>query len=139
MLKITIQEEAKKVRLKLEGRIVGPWVTELDRTWHSLGPSLDGKTLSVDLCGVSYIDREGRGVLADIYRQAHAVFEANTPLTEYFVQEARSNELPGMEMCKRSVKMKGPYGFELNDNCQNCKLRRQWVFLPIARGRAEGP
>jgi ABC-type transporter Mla MlaB component len=90
VLKITIQEEAKKVRLKLEGRIVGPWVTELDRIWHSLGPSLDGKALSVNLCGVTYIDREGRGLLADMYRQARAAFEANTPLTDYFVQEARS-------------------------------------------------
>jgi hypothetical protein len=90
VLKITIQEEAKKVRLKLEGRIAGPWVTELDRIWHSVGPSLDGKALSVNLFGVTYIDREGQGLLEDMYRQDHAFFEANTPLTEYYVQEARS-------------------------------------------------
>lgn len=91
MLRITIQEERNKLMLKLEGRIVGPWTTELDRTWHSLGPSLAGKKLSVDLCGVSYIDREGRGVLADIYRKTHAQFKTATPLTEYFAQEARSS------------------------------------------------
>ena len=91
MLRITIHEERDKVRLKLEGRIVGPWTTELDRTWHSLGPSLTGKKLSVDLCDISYIDREGRGILADIYRQTHAQFETNTPLMGYFAQEARSS------------------------------------------------
>jgi ABC-type transporter Mla MlaB component len=91
VLRITINEEANKVMLKLEGRIVGLWTTELDRTWHSLGSSLDGKKLSVDLCGVSYVDREGREVLADIYRQTQAQFKADTPLTEYFAQEARSN------------------------------------------------
>jgi hypothetical protein len=90
VLRITIHEEPKKVMLKLEGRIVGPWTTELDRTWHSLGPSLAGRKLTVDLCGVSYIDREGRGVLADIYREAQAEFQTDKPLTEYFVQEARS-------------------------------------------------
>jgi hypothetical protein len=79
--------------LKVEGRIVGPWTAELDRTWHSLGPSLGGKKLSIDLREVSYIDREGRGILADIYRQTHAQFEANSPLTEYFAEEARSSRL----------------------------------------------
>lgn len=91
VLRITIHEEADNVRLKLEGRIVGPWTAELDRTWHSLVPSLDDKKLSVDLRGVSYIDREGRGILAKIYRQTHAQFETDTPLTEYFAQEARTN------------------------------------------------
>ena len=91
VLRITINEDATKVMLKLEGRIVGPWTTELDRIWQSLGPSLAGRKLSVDLCGVSYIDREGRGVLADIYRKTRAEFQTDTPLTEYFVQEARSD------------------------------------------------
>lgn len=91
MLRITIHDEAAKVTLKLEGRIVGPWTAELDRTWHSLGPSLNNKKLSVDLCGVSYIDREGRGILADIYRHTRARFEADTPLMEYFVQEAQNS------------------------------------------------
>jgi ABC-type transporter Mla MlaB component len=91
VLRITLHEEADKVMLKLEGRIVGPWSAELDRTWHSLSPSLDDKKLSVDLCGVSYIDRDGRGILADIYRQTHAQFEADTPLTRYFADEVRAS------------------------------------------------
>lgn len=77
--------------LKLEGRIIGPWAAELDRTWHSIGPSLDDKKLSVDICGVTYIDRDGRGILADIYRQTHAQFVADTPLAQYFADEARSS------------------------------------------------
>lgn len=77
--------------LKLEGRIVGPWAAELDRAWRSLGPSLAGRDLSVDLCGVSYVDHDGRGILADIYRKTHARFQTDTPLMEYFAQEARSD------------------------------------------------
>jgi hypothetical protein len=91
VLRITINEEPEKLTLRLEGRIVAPWTAELDRTWHSLGPSLAGKKVSVDLCGVSYIDREGRGILADMYRKTHARFQTDTPLTEYFAQEARSS------------------------------------------------
>jgi ABC-type transporter Mla MlaB component len=91
VLRITINEEAKKITLKLEGRVVGPWAEELERTWHSLGRSLDDKKLSVDLCGVAYVDRQGRGILADIYRRTHARFEADTPLTQYFAEEARNS------------------------------------------------
>lgn len=91
MLRITINDEADPVSLKLEGRIVGPWVAELDRTWHSLGPSLEGKKLCIDLCDVSYIDREGRRILADMYRQTRAQFKTATPLTQYFAEEARAS------------------------------------------------
>lgn len=91
MLKITIQEGARAVTLKLEGRVVGPWVAEFDRTWQSLAPSLDGKKLSVDLRGVTYINTEGTEILAEIYRQTHAQFKADTPLTKYFVEQAKDN------------------------------------------------
>jgi anti-anti-sigma regulatory factor len=91
VLRITINEEPDKVLLKLEGRIVGPWAAELDRTWHSLGASINDKILSIDLCGVSYIDRNGRGILADICRHTRARFEVDTPLMEYFAQEAQDS------------------------------------------------
>ncbi len=89
MLRITIDQETDPVILRLEGRIVGPWTAELDRIWQSLGPSLHKKKLAVDLREVSYIDRQGRGILAEIYRTTHARFEANTPLTQYFAEEAQ--------------------------------------------------
>ena len=91
MLRITINDEPKKLTLKLEGKIAGPWVAELDRTWHSIDPVLDDKKLAIDLRGVSYVDHEGREILAEIYRRTHAQFEADSPLTQYFAQEARNN------------------------------------------------
>jgi len=90
VLRITIDDEADPVRLKLEGRITGPWVAELDRAWRSLGSSLGERKLCVDLCGVTYIDREGRRILAEMYRQTQAQFETDTPLAEYFAEEARA-------------------------------------------------
>ena len=74
---------------------MGPWVAELDRTWQLLGPSLGKKKLSIDLCDVSYIDREGRRILAEMYRQTHAQFETDTPLAEYFAEEARASSKNG--------------------------------------------
>jgi ABC-type transporter Mla MlaB component len=79
--------------LKLEGRIVGPWSAELDRAWQGLRPSLTHKKLVIDLCGVTYIDRGGRGILAEMYRQTKAQFQTVTPLTQYFAEEARASSL----------------------------------------------
>ncbi len=52
--------------MKLEGAIAGDWVPELQKLWQSLEASLDGKALSIDLCGVTYVDQKGRKVLAEI-------------------------------------------------------------------------
>jgi hypothetical protein len=88
-LKITIHDEPGALKLQLEGSVVGPWVGEFGRTWHELEPSLKAKKLTVDLCGVLHMDLEGRRVLAEIYNKTHAALLANTPMTEYFAEEAR--------------------------------------------------
>ena len=88
-MKITIHDEPGALKLKLEGSVVGPWVGEFDRTWHELEPSLKAKKLTVDLCGVVHMDSEARQVLAEIYKKTHAALLANTPMTEYFAEEAR--------------------------------------------------
>ena len=88
MLKVTVEEKAKLVTLKLEGRIAGPWVAEFNRTWHSLAPSLDSKKLSLDLREVTRIDAEGRRLLAEIYEKTGAKFQTGSLLIEFYAQEA---------------------------------------------------
>jgi ABC-type transporter Mla MlaB component len=88
-LRITIHEEPQASTLQLEGRLAGPLVSELDRTWRSLAASLGSKKLLVDLCGITQIDLNGRQVLADIHRGTGAEFVADTPMTKYFAEEAR--------------------------------------------------
>lgn len=75
MLKITIHPEAGTTRLTLEGRLVGPWVEELDRFWREVaatGPS----QVVVDLSGVTFIAPEGKTLLTRMWQQGaklHAV------------------------------------------------------------------
>jgi hypothetical protein len=88
VLKITVEEKAKLVTLKLEGRIAGPWVAEFNRTWHSLAPSLDSKQLSLDLREVTHIDAEGRRLLVEIYGKTGAEFQTDSLLIEFYAQEA---------------------------------------------------
>ena len=88
-MKITIHNEPDSLRLKLEGTVVGPWVREFDKTWQNLAPSLESRKLVVDLCGVLHMDSAARQLLAQIYKQTGADLLTNTPMTEYFAEEAR--------------------------------------------------
>jgi anti-anti-sigma regulatory factor len=89
-LRITIQNSKREVTLKLEGRIAGPWVEELRRTWESLAPSLGSKHLRLDLCEVTFVDAQGKQLLTDI-RKGGAAFLANTAMIKSLVEEIESS------------------------------------------------
>lgn len=92
MLRITIQEDRKAQTIKLEGKIVGPWVEELKRTWTSLAPSLGSKKLQLDLRDVAFADDQGRKILREIYQKTQAGFLTDSPLTKYFADDAMKSQ-----------------------------------------------
>ncbi len=96
MLKISIQDEANAATLKLEGKVIGPWATELNRVWSDLRPSLGMKKLCLDLCGVTFVDKAGTRTLQKIFRRTGAEILADTPLARYFAAEAMRT-IPGNE------------------------------------------
>ncbi len=69
MLKITVHERTGGWRLQLEGKLAGPWVEELESCWKTAAPSLDKRTVCVDLTGVDYVDPAGRYLLALMYKE----------------------------------------------------------------------
>ena len=82
----------------VEGRIAGPWVAEFNRTWHSLAPSLNSKKLSLDLRGVTFIDADGRRVLAEILRATGAALQTDSQLVDFLAKQAmRDNSGNGKE------------------------------------------
>jgi hypothetical protein len=68
MLKIeALTTPGGRPRLRLEGRIIGPWVAELRRTCeHAL---IDGAGLGLDLSEVSFVDPPGLDLLAALERR----------------------------------------------------------------------
>ena len=88
MLRIRIHEGANAQTIQLEGKIVGPWVEEFNRTWHSQAPSLGSKELHLDIRGVAFVDAKGRQLLREIYQKTNACFLADSPLTRHFADEA---------------------------------------------------
>lgn len=86
-MRISINQNPEAVIIKLEGRVVGPWAVELGRTWKTLAPSLESRSLSLDLRDVTYVDDAGKQALQAIYKATGANMLAGSPLTQYLAQE----------------------------------------------------
>lgn len=67
MLRITELRVDGRVVLKLEGRICGAWVNELDTTWRLAAESF-GEPIAVDLKDVWLVDGAGQEQLARMHR-----------------------------------------------------------------------
>ncbi|MFZ0735605.1 MAG: hypothetical protein WAM96_00790 [Candidatus Acidiferrales bacterium] len=93
MMRITVHEKPEATTMQLEGKVVGPWTREFDQTWRLVAGSLGSKRLCVDLREVLQMDADGRRVLAEIYKKTGADLLANTPMTKYFAEEARREDL----------------------------------------------
>ena len=96
-MRITIQDTAETVEIKLEGRVAGPWASELDRVWVETAPRAASKKLVIDLHNVTYADANGKQVLRDIYSQTHAELVATTPWTQFLAEEVTANKAVSVE------------------------------------------
>lgn len=72
MLKITVQKDASLITLKLEGKVAGEWVDELERAWLA---QADGtKPVKVDLTGVTFVAEEGKRLLDWMFEQGSILY-----------------------------------------------------------------
>ena len=67
MLKITPHDTPTECRFKLEGRLAGPWVQELQQCWNSAGSETDGRKIVVDLADVDFVDHAGEALLMSMH------------------------------------------------------------------------
>ncbi len=86
MLKITTLIHAESTTFKLEGRLAGPWVLELERCWDSVVGTMTTYPLTIDLSAVTYVDSDGKDLLKKIHRQG-AKLIASGCLTNCIVNE----------------------------------------------------
>ncbi len=86
MLRITTYRDSGTTRLKLEGKLKGPWVPELESCWRSLP---DNSCLIVDLSDVEFVDNAGRYLLALMHDRG-AGFITRTPMMEELVADLGS-------------------------------------------------
>jgi len=69
VLRITVEQKPGKISLTVEGKLAGPWVSALEQSWKDLRNNSSGESLSINLCGVSFIDAAGKALLAEIHHQ----------------------------------------------------------------------
>jgi hypothetical protein len=87
VLKITVDENPEAIVLKIEGRLAGPWVEELDRVWEQTSLGLKQRNLTLDLREITFADAGGIRTLRAIYSQTGASLLAGTPWTQYLAEE----------------------------------------------------
>lgn len=85
MMKITLSNGCESAVLKLEGRLAGPWVEELEKTWHSIVPAAKANHLVLDLCEVTFVDGEGRKLLAEMHEAGVELVGAGI-MTQYMIE-----------------------------------------------------
>jgi hypothetical protein len=95
MMKIQMKEADGVLTLQVEGRLAGAFVPELESCWQAARADWPGRRISVDLKGVTCIDRSGRYLLQLMYgsgvRFLRAGLAVQDTLEEVMAQEAKSD------------------------------------------------
>ncbi len=86
MLKITIAKNPRCTTLRVEGRLAGPWVDELERAWRSVNADPAEGRVSVDLTDVTFVGEEGKMLLETMYGEG-AKLKACGCVTRRLVEE----------------------------------------------------
>ena len=86
MLRITAGDRPRVLSFRLEGRLEGPWVGELEKCWRGMVARAGTPALRVDLTGVTFVDASGKAQLTAMRRQG-AEFIADDCLTRAIVSE----------------------------------------------------
>ena len=88
MIRITSLDELLATRLFLEGKLSGASVEELDKCWQK--STANQSSLLVDLTNVSYVDDQGKALLARMHRRGIKLFSARL-MTKCLIEEIKRN------------------------------------------------
>jgi hypothetical protein len=71
MLRVSIDRDGSLITFKLEGKVAGEWVDELERAWLAADRSM---LIKVDLTGVTFVDEEGKKLLGRMVAQGSSLY-----------------------------------------------------------------
>ena len=103
MLKITTIKTDRRCRLVLEGKLVAPWVAEVEREWNDARVLTRDLPLIVDLRNVIIISNEGEDILLRMMR-AGVGFVCGGVLNRHVIQQlARKlrGKIPSLQNSRR--------------------------------------
>ncbi len=91
MLRITTSNLENARSMKIEGRVKGPWVTELKKAWLELERLAQGKPIWVDLAAVSFADAEGRDLLLKMQEEGAVLFGSSAYINQVLENASAEN------------------------------------------------
>src|SRR5262245_10675099 len=102
MFRITTHDEPDCLTFRLEGRLAGTWVQEMDDCWRRAVANHPKTNVRLDLTGLTYIDQAGKSLLAKLHAQG-AEFVACGCLMRAIVAEltddpTNENRCPNLSM-----------------------------------------
>jgi hypothetical protein len=95
MLRITVDKNGSRCRLKLAGRLGGPWVSETEKAWRSALCSAT-KQMEIDMKEVTAVDEDGRELLIAMH-EAGACLVAQGVEMIALVEEITGNRPPAAQ------------------------------------------
>lgn len=101
MLRITIHNEAQVTSFVVEGKLVGPWVEELEKCWKSALAADPSQAMLVNLAAVTFIDSVGRALLSRMRRQGAKLLSTGV-LIKAIVAEIEAEEGPKTKECSNA-------------------------------------
>ncbi len=92
MLRITLVPESEPSTLKVEGKLIGPWVDELERSWSEISRH-ELRLPVVDLSDVTFVSAEGKKLLKSMFQQG-ADLQSRSLMTKFILDQLKdgSNE-----------------------------------------------
>ncbi len=93
MLRITVHDNQESLCFRLEGKLAGVWVKEVEQCWQSTLAHQRKPIFRVDLTGVTFIDAAGKTCLAAMHRQGAELVAADC-LTKEIVAEITQASFP---------------------------------------------
>jgi hypothetical protein len=85
MLKISILDTPSKRQLLIEGKLIGPWASELARVWRQATTDLNGRALIIDVKGLTTITEDGENVLLELMKEG-ASFRSSGVFTKQILK-----------------------------------------------------
>jgi hypothetical protein len=86
MLRINVNDGGNQTSLVIEGKLMGPWVKALESCWQTVATKMPERRLEVNLAAVTFVDDDGRELLAQMCRQG-VIIIPNGLLMKAIVEE----------------------------------------------------
>jgi len=96
MLRVTTDVQVGQAKLKLEGKLCGPWVEEFRRCWTATRETYANHALVVDLSGLTFVDGPGKELLRTIDHEG-ARLEGAGLFARSLVEEIKAESRKGGE------------------------------------------